>query len=113
MGFILIVEDDPGVRDGMATLLEGEGYCVEAVADGSNALELMRQRVPSLVLLDLMMPEMTGWAVHEAMRDDPRLRDVPVCVVSAVAKQAPEGAAAVLDKPVNIPKLLRIVAEYY
>jgi CheY-like chemotaxis protein len=113
MRFILIVEDDAGVREGMATLLDAEGYRVEAVDGGSAALELMRQRVPSLVLLDLMMPDMTGWAVHAAMRDHPRLRDVPVCVVSAVPNEAPAGVAAVLDKPLNIPKLLRIIAEYY
>ena len=112
MSFILIVEDDRGVREGMAVLLEGEGYQVEAVAGGRAALALMRERMPSLVLLDLMMPEMTGWAVHEAMLQDPALRRVPVCVISAVADEAPDGATAVLDKPVKIAELLRIVAEY-
>ncbi|HEX6838609.1 MAG TPA: response regulator, partial [Polyangia bacterium] len=61
MSFILIVEDDRGVREGIAILLEDEGYQVEAVAGGRAALALMKERVPSLLLLDLMMPEMTGW----------------------------------------------------
>ena len=59
-----------------------------------------------------MMPLMTGWALHEAMRADPRLRDVPVCVVSAVAAQAPRDATAVLDKPVEVPRLLAFLAEH-
>lgn len=113
VGFILIVEDDAGVREGMALLLEGEGYRVEAVGNGADALALMQARLPSVVLLDLMMPVMTGWALFDAMRADARLCAVPVCVVSAVASQAPSGVTAVLEKPVQVPTLLAFLARHF
>ncbi|MGZ3427494.1 MAG: response regulator, partial [Polyangia bacterium] len=91
-GFILIVEDDAEVREGMMILLEESGYRIEAVANGREALDVMQSRLPCLVLLDLMMPVMTGWALHAAMRGDERLKVVPVCVVSAVASHAPSDA---------------------
>ncbi|MGZ3440574.1 MAG: response regulator [Polyangia bacterium] len=109
-GFILIVEDDAEVREGMMILLEESGYRIEAVANGQEALDVMQSRLPCLVLLDLMMPVMTGWALHAAMRDDERLKVVPVCVVSAVASHAPADADCVLEKPVQVPKLLEAVA---
>ncbi len=111
VGFILVVEDDPGVREAMALLLETEGHRVEVVANGREALAVMRARVPCVVVLDLMLPVMTGWALHEAMQADAELRDVPVCVVSAVAAQAPAGVV-VLEKPVAVPDLLAFIARH-
>ena len=111
-GFILIVEDDPDVREAMALLLEESGYRIEAVGNGEEALLVMQTRLPCLVLLDLMMPIMTGWALHAVMRDDERLKGVPVCVVSAVASHAPPDAVCVLQKPVQVPRLLATIASY-
>jgi CheY-like chemotaxis protein len=110
--FILIVEDDETVREGMTLLLEDAGHAVAAVGNGLEALELMKSRVPCLVLLDLMMPVMTGWALHAAMRADPRLSRVPICVVSAVTAQAPADVEHVLEKPVHVPSLLELCAGY-
>ncbi|MCU1279641.1 MAG: response regulator [bacterium] len=111
-GFILIVEDDAEVREGMTVLLEESGYRIMAVANGQEALDLMQAKVPCMVLLDLMMPVMTGWALHAAMRSDGRLKGVPICVVSAVASHAPADAECVLEKPVQVPKLLDAVASF-
>jgi CheY-like chemotaxis protein len=109
-GFILIVEDDAEVREGMTLLLEESGYRIEAVGNGEEALAVMQTRLPCLVLLDLMMPIMTGWALHAAMREDQRLRDIPVCVVSAVPSHAPAEAQCVLEKPVQVTQLLEAIA---
>ena len=109
-GFILIVEDDSEVREGMTVLLEESGYRIVAVGNGQEALEVMQADVPCLVLLDLMMPVMTGWALHAAMRSDERLKRVPICVVSAVPSHAPADADCVLEKPVQVPKLLDTIA---
>jgi CheY-like chemotaxis protein len=111
-GFILIVEDDAEVREGMSILLEESGYRIEAVGNGQEALDVMRSRVPCVVVLDLMMPAMTGWALHAAMRGDERLKGVPICVVSAVASHAPSDAECVLEKPVQVPKLLDAIASF-
>lgn len=96
----------------MTVLLEESGYRIVAVGNGKEALDLMQSRVPCLVLLDLMMPVMTGWALHAAMRGDERLKGVPICIVSAVPSHAPADADCVLEKPVAVPKLLQTVASY-
>jgi CheY-like chemotaxis protein len=111
-GFILVVEDDAEVREAMAVLLEESGYRIVAVGNGQEALDVMRSQMPCLVLLDLMMPVMTGWALHAAMRSDERLRDIPICVVSAVASHAPPDAVCVLEKPVPVLALLDAVASF-
>jgi CheY-like chemotaxis protein len=111
-GFILVVEDDAEVREAMAVLLEQSGYRIVAVGNGQEALDVMRSQMPCLVLLDLMMPVMTGWALHAAMRSDERLRDIPICVVSAVASHSPPDAVCVLEKPVPVPALLDVVASF-
>jgi CheY-like chemotaxis protein len=72
----------------------------------------MDQKLPCVVLLDLMMPVMSGWSVVSAMRADPRLRSIPICVITAVAKQAPAEAECVLEKPVAVPELLQAVGSY-
>ena len=78
---ILIAEDEPAIRDGLAALLESEGYSVRAAADGDEALRLYRERRPDLLLLDVMMPRLNGYAVcTEIRRTDP---DVPIVFLTA------------------------------
>ena len=78
---ILLAEDEAAFRDGLALLLETEGYSVRAVADGEQALEAFRERRPDLVLLDVMMPRRNGYAVCADIRAiDP---DVPVMFLTA------------------------------
>lgn len=80
---LLLVDDDPQVRDLVPQLLEGVGVHVETTADGAGAVATMRARRPDCVLLDLLMPGMDGFAVLEAMRDAPELAAVPVIVLTA------------------------------
>ena len=105
---VLVADDDPAILDMHARLI-GEhipGCRVMRAGNGRMALELMRQRTPSLVLLDLMMPELDGTGVLKQMQEDERLRDVPVIVLTAQTLTQDEmshlnrGVAAVLSKGV-------------
>jgi CheY-like chemotaxis protein len=111
---ILIVEDDDGVRDTLATILRDEGYAVETASNGEAALRQVAARpLPTLILLDLMMPRMDGIHFRERQLADPELRAVPVVVISArpdVARQAAElHADDFLQKPMSFEELLHVV----
>jgi CheY-like chemotaxis protein len=117
MSTVLIVEDDADVRHGLVTLMELRGYTVDTAANGKEALEkLRRRRPPCIVLLDLIMPEMDGWALRRSMLAEPALARVPVVVLSAVAdihEQARSlNAVDYLRKPVDFNRLYDIVATY-
>src|SRR5580698_9213413 len=109
---ILIVDDEAAIREYEATLLGELGHVVMAAADGMEALRLAREKQPDLVLLDIMMPELSGIEVCRQLRADPRTRDIRVIVVSAVdAKRALEesiiaGADDFLAKPINALELM-------
>jgi two-component system cell cycle response regulator len=109
---ILVVDDEAAIREYEATLLGELGHVVMAAADGTEALRLAREKQPDLVLLDIMMPELSGIEVCRQLRADPRTRDIRVIVVSAVdAKRALEesiiaGADDFLAKPINALELM-------
>lgn len=112
---ILVVEDDEDLRAELTSLLEENGYSVAVAADGRAALEyLQAHNAPSLVLLDLMMPVMNGWELHQTMKTDPKLAGIPVVVVSCVDDgwRAISGIDAFLQKPVSTMRLLDL-AEHY
>ena len=80
--WILVADDDDGVRDLWTLVLTGAGYRVLATRNGREALELMRDVVPDLIILDLHMPEMDGPTFLKALEDAPVLRRMPVLIVS-------------------------------
>src|SRR5262245_60743067 len=81
---ILVVDDDPDVRDALVHLLSAEGYDAETANDGSEALARLKgTSPPSLVLLDLMMPVMDGFEFRVQQLQDPRIADIPVIVFSS------------------------------
>ncbi len=111
---ILIVEDDDGVRDTLAAILRDEGYAVDTASNGEVALaEVAARPLPTLILLDLMMPHMDGMHFRARQLADPALRAVPVVVLSArpdVARQAAElHADDFLRKPMSFEELLHVV----
>ena len=86
---ILLVEDDTGIRDSVAELLELEGYQVAAVANGSDALEwLAREAPPDVLLVDLVMPVMSGGELLARVKADPRLASVPSVLMTAAMPSA-------------------------
>jgi CheY-like chemotaxis protein len=114
---ILVVDDDPDVRDSLTEILGDEGYRVTGVRNGREALEyLHEQRRPSLILLDMMMPEMDGWRFRVEQQKSPELAPIPVVLLSAhgnVREAALAlGAADYLRKPLRIESLLEIADRY-
>src|SRR6266568_826666 len=107
---ILIVDDDPDIRETLAEALELDGYRVSTAANGKIALEQARVTRPDLILLDLMMPVMSGWAFMEARRGYPGLASVPVVVITAAFDACADGATVFLRKPFELNTLLTIVA---
>ncbi len=112
---VLVVEDDPSVRGLLQTLLSAEGYEVATASDGLAGLVKATSGHPSLVLLDLMMPDLGGVRVLEEMRDDPELADIPVIVVTGKIDAVPGmrdllGEDNVFVKPFAVGELLSRVA---
>jgi len=118
MGNVLVVDDDPGMRDMIATLLSPEGYRVVTAEDGLEALHLLRMvrrspETPCLVLLDLHMPRLGGSEFRRAQLLDPTVSNVPVAVMSgaddAAARALAIGALATVPKPIDFETLLTVV----
>jgi CheY-like chemotaxis protein len=108
---VLVVDDEPDVREAFAMLLGLKGYEVHEADNGQTALDAMRRQKPAAVVLDLTMPVMDGWTLRKRMKDDPALRTVPIIVVSGVADVGPELTdCAVLKKPVESDRLLHALA---
>lgn len=84
---ILIVEDDPFLSSLAHDHLQKEGYTVRVVPDGSQALAALEREMPSLVLLDLIMPEMGGFEALKKMRENPKTKDVPVIIFSNLGQE--------------------------
>jgi CheY-like chemotaxis protein len=111
---ILIVEDNEDFRGLVRTALEQEGFTVREACDGQEALLKLRESGHShcLMLMDLMMPGMTGWELVSAVRDDPLLRNNPIIVTTAVPEDAPSGVDAILQKPFDVDALVRVVERH-
>lgn len=114
MGSILLVEDDPDIRELVGELLVTEGYDVVQAANGQEALDyLLDHAAPSLILLDLMMPVLSGAELIEILQQTSSLARIPVVVVSAMADHgAVVGVGRFLRKPISSDLLLQVVAEH-
>ena len=99
-------------------MLESSGYSVDTAGNGLEALELLDDRrtaLPCLILLDLMMPIMTGWEFRARQLDDPELSAIPVLVVTGVPNPETHEAlkpAGYVRKPMSVDDVLRVVGEY-
>ena len=112
---VLIVEDDPDLREMMAQLLQLEGYKAEAVANGHDALRYLESGDrPEVILLDLMMPVMDGWEFRRRQVQDPAIATVPVVVLSALdhSRTLGLGGTAFLKKPLDFDRLLELVRRF-
>ena len=114
---ILLVEDDLDVREALAETLRDEGYVVDATADGLEALQYLQAgHQPGLILLDLMMPRMSGSEFRMAQLKDPALSHFPVVLLSADGRMREKAAAlqtaGAVRKPIDLRELLRIIAGF-
>jgi DNA-binding response OmpR family regulator len=117
-GIVLLVEDDQDLRETLEMTLRNHGHQVESASDGSAALSWLRRADPHpcLVLLDLMMPGMSGFELRSRMAEDPALAAVPVVVITGAGvladQRSGELGAEILRKPVGISTLLGTVNRY-
>ena len=114
---ILIVDDEPGVVVPIQFLMEQQGYLVMIAERGEDALDLIYQYKPDLVLLDIMLPGIDGYEVCEIIRMDPNCRDVKIIFLTAkgrevdIAKGLALGADAYITKPYSNAELVAKVKE--
>jgi CheY-like chemotaxis protein len=117
VSLVCVIDDDADIRDAIRFTLESVGYDVCEAADGAEGLACLRERgTICVVLLDLMMPRMSGWEFRKLQLEDPALASIPVCVLSGathVAEHAREVRAdAYLVKPVERAELIATVARF-
>jgi len=113
---LLVVDDSAEVRRLLRKIFEMEGYAVSEAADGREALQMLHEQEIDAVILDAMLPNVNGWEVLQAIRDDERLKDVPVVICTAreiVPGESPgwEKADAAIHKPFRRAEVLEIVSQ--
>jgi len=115
---VLIVDDEPLNVDYLEQALEDSNYQIITATNGQEALDKIHSEQPDLVLLDLMMPILDGFAVLSQVKADPMLRDIPVIIISSehdsksVVQGIKQGAEDYLTKPVKADLLVKKVKEY-
>jgi DNA-binding response OmpR family regulator len=111
---VLVVDDDPSIRKLIMATLKRDGYEFIEASNGREALERMRADRPNVVVLDLMMPVVSGWDVLQERTHDPELTKIPVIIISAnrepdLVKVMDQGICAFLPKPFDISALTALV----
>ena len=112
---VLVIDDDRTQRDLMQRYLRKEGFTVCAAHGGAEGLRMARQLRPAAITLDVMMPEVDGWSVLSALKNDPALCDIPVVMLTMVddpKRGFTLGASDYATKPVNRQRLSRILKKY-
>ncbi len=115
MPTVLVIDDDPAVRDLMQRMLGKEGLRVVAAANGKEGLRLAKELHPDTITLDVLMPGMDGWAVLAALKGDPALADIPVVMITIVDEKHVGytlGVTDYLTKPIDWKRLTEILRRY-
>ena len=117
---VLVVDDDPDAREYLTTVLEDNGFLATTANDGAEAIAALEQDLPDLVALDISMPEKSGVAVYRKLKEDDRLKGIPVIIVTGVSSEferfistrrqvpPPEGY---ISKPVDADLFVRKIRE--
>lgn len=119
--YILVVDDDPDLVETVAMMLESKGCEVGKAYDGVEGEESIKQRRPDLVILDVMMPRKDGYVLCAELKSDPKTRDIPVVLLTAVGEAVPstryshaDGMATEADdyipKPIDTEGLWGVVS---
>ena len=108
---MLLVEDEVGTQDALATLLRMDGWDVECANDGDEALDRMAARVPDVIVTDYMMPNMDGMAMIRQIKVDPKLATIPIVLMSAASLKANwrGKVEAFLPKPIDLSELRKVM----
>ncbi len=113
---VLIVEDSPTARHQMVEIVKAAGYSYLTAEDGESAIELIKQRHPEVVVLDIVLPKKNGYQVCRAIKSDPELA-IKVLMVTAKDQENDriwghrQGADVYLSKPINRNQLLDVLSE--
>ncbi len=117
-GPVLVVEDVPNVLELLEVTLRFKGYPVVTARNGQEALECIVRERPAIIITDILMPKMDGYALAHAVRKDPRTRQIPIIFLSATYVTPEDkkfalslGAVRFLEKPVDTEDFLLTIAE--
>ncbi len=114
-GCVLVIDDDPTARELISHQLQADGFSVVTAAGGLEGLKLAREVRPIAITLDVMMPDLDGWSVLAALRQDPQLAEIPVIMVTIMDEHRRGmalGAAGYLTKPIDHEKLTALVQRF-
>jgi len=114
-GTVLVIDDDPNVRDLMTRYLGKEGFRVETASSSDEGLRMAEELCPNAITLDVLMPGTNGWAVLSALKANPKLTDIPVIVMTIVDDKNlgfALGAADYLTKPIDYKRLTHLLNQY-
>jgi CheY-like chemotaxis protein len=114
-GCVLIIDDDATARELIADHLKAEGFSVATAAGGVEGLKLAKELRPTAITLDVMMPDLDGWSVLGALRQDPELADIPVIMITIVDEHrrgVALGAAGYLTKPIDRERLRHVIGRF-
>jgi two-component system, NtrC family, sensor kinase len=112
---VLVIDDDATARELIADHLKAEGFSVVTAAGGVEGLKLAKELRPTAITLDVMMPDLDGWSVLAALRQDPELAEIPVIMITIVDEHrrgVALGAAGYLTKPIDRERLHRLVTRF-
>jgi adenylate cyclase len=112
---VLVIDDDPTARELLSEQLKAEGFSVATASGGLEGLKLAKELRPSVITLDVIMPDLDGWSVLAALRQDGELAEIPVIMVTILDHQRRAvalGAAGYLTKPVDRDQLHRVVERF-
>jgi len=112
---ILVVEDDDSTRRMISRRLKAAGFRTVEASGGAQAISTARDMLPAIITLDMVMPDVDGWTVLAALRDDPRTKDIPVIVASIIEDRELAinlGAAEYVAKPFPLDQLLDVVERF-
>jgi DNA-binding response OmpR family regulator len=110
---ILLIEDESDLVMAVKFRLELADYDVSVAADGQEGLDKVKSDAPDLILLDLMLPKVSGYKVAKALKSDPKYKDIPVIVFTARVHESKDalGVEAYITKPYEIDTLLDKIKE--
>ena len=110
--YVLVVDDDPDVLDALTDALGLEGYLVRGARDGIEALRIIGEHRPDLIVTDLMMPTMTGFELLGALHENPETARIPTLIITAARNTDAlrSGPAKILEKPLDLDALLRAIS---
>jgi two-component system sensor histidine kinase/response regulator len=115
----LVVDDDIVTQNMLKTTLSNAGYAPYSAPSGKEAIKLAQERSPSLIVLDIVLPDMDGGEVADVLRKNPKTKDIPIIFLSVLISEQEEktgkrkDVVSFLSKPYNRDRLLNEVRRYF